>query len=73
MRFLITFVFTFCVILNCVQCSDFEKEFKLLSKQVQVLFNKRTEDMKMIEENIKKTIYDSAEMDQMRKEIKFLR
>lgn len=73
MRFLIVFVFTSCVFLNCVRCSDFQQEFRLLSKQVQVLFNKRTEDMKMIEENIRKTIYDSAEMDQMREEIKFLR
>lgn len=68
------FVFIICGIsINCVQCSDFEQEFRLLSKQVRVLLNKRTEDMKMIEENIRKTIYDSAEMDQMRKEIQFLR
>lgn len=63
-----------CAILTFgVKCSDFEQEFRLLTKQVKVLLDKRREDMKMIEENIRKTIYDSAEMDAMRKEIENLR
>lgn len=67
-------VFIICAFtIFCVKSSDFEQEFRLLSKQVRVLLDKRTEDMKMIEENIRKTIYDSTEMDEMRKEIKFLR
>lgn len=66
--------FIICVFLTCSgKCSDFEQELRLLSKQVRVLLEKRTEDVKMIEENIRKTIYDSEEMDQMRKEIETLR
>lgn len=71
---MIVFVYACAFLTLCrVQCSDFEQEFRLLSKQVRVLLDKRAEDMKMIEENIRKTIYENVEMDGMRKEIQNLR
>lgn len=74
MRAISVFVFVITSwLLTCAECGDFEQEFRLLSKQVRVLLDKRTEDMKMIEKNIRKSIYDSDEMDEMRKEIKELR
>ncbi|XP_056636562.1 protein scabrous [Diorhabda sublineata] len=64
----IVFLFGF----ECVFC-DLEEDFRVLSKQVSILLDKRKEDVKIIEEHMKKAIFEMPEIVEMRNQIKKLR
>lgn len=66
----LTIVFIFCF--ECVYC-DLEEDFRVLSKQVTILLDKRKEDVKIIEEHMKKAIFDMPEIVEMKNQIKKLR
>lgn len=66
----LTIVFIFCF--ECVYC-DLEEDFRVLSKQVTILLDKRKEDVKIIEEHMKKAIFDMPEIAEMKNQIKKLR
>ncbi|XP_072396424.1 protein scabrous [Diabrotica undecimpunctata] len=68
-------VLTLVVVTLCFQCAecDLEEDFRVLSKQVTALLDKRKEDVKIIEEHIKRAIFDIPEIVEMRNEIKKLR
>lgn len=52
---------------------DFESDLRLLSKQVTALLERRNEDVKSIAENIRRTVYESKEIVEMKEEIGNLR
>ncbi|KAJ8964129.1 hypothetical protein NQ317_018150 [Molorchus minor] len=54
--------------LACVGCVDLQEQLNVLSKQVTVLLERRKEDIRSIEDNIRKSIYDSPELIGMRDE-----
>lgn len=53
--------------------SDLEEDFRVLSRQVSVLLDKRTEDVKSIEDHIRTAILDMPEIADIRTEIKKIR
>ncbi|KAG5885039.1 hypothetical protein JTB14_018635 [Gonioctena quinquepunctata] len=60
---------------TCSTCaeSDLETDFRVLSKQVTALLDKRREDMKSIEQHVMKAIFDTPELLDLRNEVKKLR
>lgn len=53
--------------------SDLEEQMRVLGKQVTALLNKRTEDLKSIEDNMRRKLSHSQEFIDVREEIKGLR
>ncbi|KAJ8950648.1 hypothetical protein NQ318_010848 [Aromia moschata] len=58
---------------TCEPGADFEQQLHVLSKQVNALLEKRREDVRMIEDNIRRSVYDSPELSGIRDEVKNLR
>lgn len=53
--------------------SDLEKQLRVLNKQVTILLEKRNEDVKSIEDNMRKTIYDIPDLEIIRSDVNTLR
>lgn len=53
--------------------SDLEKQLRVLNRQVTTLLEKRNEDLKSIEDNMRKTIYDIPDLEIIRNDVKTLR
>lgn len=67
------FIFTGTFFTCCVECSDFQEQLSVLSKQVTALLDRRKEDMQSIEENVRRSVYNSPEIMDLRNEVKNLR
>ncbi|CAH0549257.1 unnamed protein product [Brassicogethes aeneus] len=69
LRFFVLSIF----FLSVCQCDNLEEQLNVLSQQVSVLLEKRDEDLKIIEENMKRKLFEKLELPGFQDEIKKLR
>lgn len=52
---------------------DADYDLRLLSKQVKALVERRTEDLKSIEESVRKTVFNGPEVEELRDQVRSLK
>ncbi|KAF7273008.1 hypothetical protein GWI33_014245 [Rhynchophorus ferrugineus] len=52
---------------------DADYDLKVLSKQVKVLVERRAEDLKSIEDSVRKTVFNGPEVEELKEQVRSLR
>lgn len=61
------------VILTCAENYNLEQELKVLSKQVTTLLDRRRDDLKLIEDSLRRKLTGSQELQDVKDELQNLR